>query len=186
MYNWRDCSIFYTWLSATDNFEFVCRERVLFTLRNRSRWIKNNRTAIPPNLSFCNYSPLSEDLPVLSKESNDSRFTLMESSLNECSNLLIEKVETSIRLEVFWWSSLVAIIWGINTYDNHLSFCRSITIVGPISWLNLMTFILFIKNYSKLFFIALDVKMKLFTFWKLANMDTSIWAFLFLWLSNMT
>ena len=110
----------------------------------------------------------------------------MGSSLTEWSNPLIEKVETSIWLEVFWSTSLVAIIWGINTYDNHFSFCRSTTIVGPISWLNLMTFILFIKNYRKLFFIGLEVKMKLFTFWKLANMDISKWAFLFLWLSNMT
>ena len=67
--------------------------------------IYNNKPkAIQEHLLFYNYSPSSEDFFALTRESNDFKLKIMESLLIAREETVLNKVDSTLLLELFWYN----------------------------------------------------------------------------------
>ena len=56
---------------------------------------------IQEHLLCCNYSPFFEDFSILTRKSNDFKLKIMESLLIEYVKPVLNKADSSLRLELF-------------------------------------------------------------------------------------
>ena len=73
-------------------------------------------------LLCCNYSPSNEDFSILTRESNDFKLKIMESLLVACDKPCLNKADSSLPLELFWYN-----ISGYHMIFYHIIWCPSIT-----------------------------------------------------------
>ena len=61
----------------------------------------NNLTAIQEHILRCNYSPSFEKFSILTRESNDFKLKIMESLLIARDKSIVNKVDSSLHMELF-------------------------------------------------------------------------------------
>ena len=80
----------------------ICEHLGISYLPGKKAKIDNNKpTAIPKHLIFCNYSPSFENFSILTRESNDFKLEIMESPQTARDRPVLNKVESSLPLELF-------------------------------------------------------------------------------------
>ena len=101
----------------------ICEHLGISHLTGKKVEIDNNKlTAIQEHLLCCNYSPLYEVFSILTRESNDFKLKMMESFLLTRDKPCLNKVDSSLPLELFWYN--------ISDYHMfyHIIWCPSITL----------------------------------------------------------
>ena len=82
--------------------------------------IDNKLMAIQEQLLCCNCSPSYEEFSILTKESNDFKLKIMETRLIAHDKPCLDKANSSLPLELFWYIASMVIIWYfITSYDVH-------------------------------------------------------------------
>ena len=79
-------------------------------------------TVIQEHLLYCSYSPSFEDFSILTRESNDFRLKIMESLLITVDKGILNKADSSVPLELFWYN-----ISGYHMFYQ-IKWCPSITL----------------------------------------------------------
>ena len=80
----------------------ICEHLGISHLTEKKVKIDNNKlTAIQEHLLCCNYSPSFEDFSILTRESNGFKLKIMESLLIARDKTILNKVDSSLPLELF-------------------------------------------------------------------------------------
>ena len=151
---YSDCNATY-YGKAKRHFKVqICEHLSISHLTGKKKKIDNKKlTAIHEHLLCCNYSPSYEDFSILTRESNDFKLKIMESLLIACDKPCLNKADSSLPLELFWY----------NISGYHMMFYR-------IIWLSHHSITLCIYN-CRLF--SFQYYVTIFVFYQKQN----VWAF---------
>ena len=91
-----------SWKVLYFKFERSFKNYLVSHLTDKKVKIENNKlTAIHEHLLCCNYSPSFEDFSILTRESTDIKLKIMESLLIVRDKPIVNKVDSSLPLELF-------------------------------------------------------------------------------------
>ena len=146
LYKCGGCNVTYYGKTKLCFKVWICEYLGISHLTGKKVKTDNNKlTAIQEHLLCVNYSPFFEDFSILNRKSYDFKLTILESPLIARHKPVLNKVDSSLPLELFWYNIIGYHVMLYPSNDIYLFHCAYPVVVCLV--FNIMLRALyFIKN----------------------------------------